>query len=950
MWRVKPLSLSALPSLAPHIALCRHASAVASKGGAKQKQRVMAIRREDYGSQWERRAPLNPFHVKSFVDQGVKVLVQPSNRRAYPMQDYERCGAVIQEDISEASLIMGVKQVPIPRLIPNKTYCFFSHTIKAQTENMPMLDQLLDKNIRLMDYEKIVDDNGKRLVAFGKFAGIAGMINILHGIGLRLLALGHHTPFIHIAAAHNYRNSSMARQTIRDAGYEISLGMMPKSVGPLTFVFMGSGNVSQGAKEMIDELPVEYVDPQDLREVAEHGDTKKIYATVVHRKDHIVRKDGGPFDRAEYERHPEKYKSTFNENIGPWASCIINGIFWDVNHPRFLTNMDTQTLLGSIAQAPVPAEPGCPNLPHRLLAICDITADPGGSIQFIADCTTIESPFCLYDADHRHQHFKSLRFSGDGVLVCSIDNMPAQLPREATDFFGGLLSPLVPELLTSDATKDFEDENFSRVIRDAIICSNGKLTNNYQYIQELRDKMSPKVPVDMATADKKVLVLGSGMMVPPVIDYLTRDKNLACTIASDTKEVAEGLASRYPNTSAMYLNVGMHPDLLTKCIKEHDLVMSLLPLHLHTPIAKLCIENKKHLVTTSYTSPTLRALQQSAVDAGITIITECGLDPGIDHMLAMECFENVKQQGGKVKLFESWCGGLPAPEFSANPLKYKFSWSPATALLALSRDAKYLKDQQEIYLPPGMHMDQANVTSLNFLPGFNLEGYCNRDAMQYVFLYGIPTAENIIRGTIRYKGYCHIATALRKLGLSDENPHPALDEDAPEITWRELVCVTMGESMGKEFTKEESYAMVFERVGRDEQRLQAIKDLGLMSDQVVEKFVSPLHTLSHHLSQKLSYSEGERDLVIMRNLIGVDWPDGSQTHEEIGLTVYGEPYGLSAMARTVGYPAAIAAKMVLDGEIQQKGVVLPISKDIYKPILNMLMAENIRASTRTISL
>ncbi|XP_030856176.1 alpha-aminoadipic semialdehyde synthase, mitochondrial [Strongylocentrotus purpuratus] len=945
MWRVKPLALGSFPSLMSRVGLCRHASAAAAAG--KGKQRTMAIRREDYGSQWERRAPLNPLHVKSLVDQGVKVLVQPSNRRAYPMQEYERCGAIIQEDISEASLIMGVKQVPIPRLIPSKTYCFFSHTIKAQTENMPMLDQLIERNVRLLDYEKIVDENGKRLVAFGKFAGIAGMINILHGIGLRLLALGHHTPFIHIAAAHNYRSSSMARQAIRDAGYEISLGLMPKSVGPMTFVFMGSGNVSQGAKEMIDELPVEYVEPQDLKEVAQHGDTRKIYATVVNRKDHLVRKDGGEFEAAEYDDYPERYKSVFNEEIGPWASCIINGIFWDTKHPRFLTNMDTQTLLGPMHVQPT-SEPGCPTLPHRLLAICDITADPGGSIEFITDCTTIESPFCLYDADHRHQHFKSLRFSGDGVLVCSIDNMPAQLPREATDFFGGLLYPLVPELLTSDATKPIEEENFSRVVNDAIICSNGKLTQGYQYIQALRDKIDPRIPIDMATAEKKVLVLGSGMMVPPVIDYLTRDNSLACTIASDTKEVAEGLASRYPNTGALYLNVDMHPELLSKCIKEHDLVMSMLPLHLHSRIAKMCVEHKRHLATTSYTSPELRALQQNAVDAGITIITECGLDPGIDHMLAMECFENVKQLGGKVKLFESWCGGLPAPEFSANPLKYKFSWSPATALLAMTRDAKYLKDQQEIYLPPGMHMDASNVNSFNFLPGFNLEGYCNRDAMQYVFLYGIPTADNIIRGTLRYKGYCHVVTGLRMIGIADENPHPALDEDAPEITWRELLCVTMGASMGKEFTEEEAINMVFEAVGRDQQRLQAVRDLGLLSDTVVTKQGSPLMTLSHHLSQKLSYGEGERDLVIMRNVIGVDWPDGTQTHEEIGLTVYGEPNGLSAMAMTVGYPVAIAAKMVLEGEIQTKGIVLPLSKDVYKPILNRLKAEGIRASTRSI--
>ena len=161
------------------------------------------------------------------------------------MAAYANVGAKIQEDITEASCIFGVKQVPIDALISNKTFCFFSHTIKAQPDNMDLLDAMLEKNVRCVDYETMCDANGGRVVAFGKYAGKAGMIDILHGIGLRLLALGHHTPFMHIGQAHNYRNSHHARQGIRDAGYEISLDMMPKSIGPMTFVFTGSGNVSQ---------------------------------------------------------------------------------------------------------------------------------------------------------------------------------------------------------------------------------------------------------------------------------------------------------------------------------------------------------------------------------------------------------------------------------------------------------------------------------------------------------------------------------------------------------------------------------------------------------------------------------------------------------------------------------------------------------------------------------
>lgn len=161
-----------------------------------QSQKVIGIRREDQ-SVWERRAPLAPNHVRQLVQKdNFKVIVQPSNRRAFQIPEYVQAGAEVKEDLSEASLILGVKQVPIDLLIPNKSYAFFSHTIKAQKDNMALLDSLLEKNITMIDYEKMVDENGTRVVAFGKYAGVVGMIDILHGLGLRFLALGHHTPFM----------------------------------------------------------------------------------------------------------------------------------------------------------------------------------------------------------------------------------------------------------------------------------------------------------------------------------------------------------------------------------------------------------------------------------------------------------------------------------------------------------------------------------------------------------------------------------------------------------------------------------------------------------------------------------------------------------------------------------------------------------------------------------
>ncbi|KAG7155794.1 Alpha-aminoadipic semialdehyde synthase-like [Homarus americanus] len=633
--------------------------------------RVLGIRREDQ-SVWERRALLGPSQVKQLVKDGVRVIVQPSNRRAYPMQ----------EDLSEAPVIIGVKQVPIDQLIPNRTYCFFSHTIKAQEANMPLLEAILEKNIRLLDYERMCDEQGQRVVAFGKYAGVAGMINILNGLGLRLLALGHHTPFMHIGPAHNYRNTEMARQSIRDTGYEVSLGMMPKSIGPLTFIFTGTGNVSQGAQEIVQELPHEYVTVKALKKVAEHGSTNKVYVCEVSRRDHLVRKDGGKYDAVEYEEHPERYISVFAHKVAPYASVIINGIYWAVNSPKLLTIPDAKYLLQPVYTPWLPASMGSPSLPHRMLAICDVSADPGGSIEFMSECTTIDTPFCLYDAN---QNKDTNSFKGPGVLVCSIDNMPTQLPREATDFFGSLLLPHMYDILQSDLSKTFEEHSFTHAVGGAIITSGGRLTKNFEYIADLRaqTKATSKSAVDMASKEHKVLVLGAGYVSAPLVEYLSRNTNTGITVASGLQDEVDALSAKHANVESVLLDVVERPDLLADLVKGVDVVVSLLPYSLH---------HETNMVTASYCTPAMRELHEAASDAGITVVNEVGLDPGIDHLLAMECFEEVQRGGGKIDSFVSFCGGLPAPEFSDNPLRYKFSWSPQGVLLNTLAGAKYLEN------------------------------------------------------------------------------------------------------------------------------------------------------------------------------------------------------------------------------------------------------------------
>ncbi|NWW53873.1 AASS protein, partial [Pedionomus torquatus] len=896
---------------------------------------VLAIRREDVNA-WERRAPLAPKHVKELTQMGYKVLVQPSNRRAF----HEKVGGIIQEDISEASLIIGVKRPPEDKLIPKKNYAFFSHTIKAQEANMPLLDEILRQEIRLFDYEKMVDQKGMRVVAFGKWAGVAGMINILHGLGLRFLALGHHTPFMHIGMAHNYRNSSQAVQAVRDAGYEISLGLMPKSVGPLTFVFTGTGNVSKGAQEMFNALPCEFVEPHELKEVSRSGDLRKVYGTVLSRHHHLVRKRDGLYDPVDYDKHPELYTSRFNTDIAPYTTCLINGIYWEQHTPRLLSRQDAQNLLMPV-KSPGGAMEGCPVLPHKLLAICDISADTGGSIEFMTECTTIDSPFCMYDAD---QHIIHDSVEGSGILMCSIDNLPAQLPIEATEYFGDMLFPYIEEMLVSEGSEPLESQNYSSVVRDAVIASNGSLTAKYEYIQKLRESREYAQSLKMGNK-KRVLLLGSGYVSGPVLEYLTRDSNIGITVASVMKEQLEQLTKKYSNVTSVHMDVIKHEEKLSSLVKNHDLVISLLPYSAHPLVAKKCIDNKVNLVTASYLTPAMKELQESVEAAGITVISEMGLDPGLDHMLAMECIDKAKEVGATVVSYTSFCGGLPAPEHSDNPLRYKFSWSPQGVLLNTVQSATYLKNGEIINIPAGGALLDS-VTPMDFFPGLNLESFPNRDSTKYAEPYGIQTAHTLLRGTLRYKGYSKAMRGFVKLGLINADPHPLLSSTTPPLTWKELMCKLVGIKPPAEYHALKE--AVFNKLEKDKSQLEAVEWLGLLGDEPVPAADSIVGALAKHMEMKLPFGTGERDMIVMRNEIGLRHPSGHLEDKFIDLVVYGDNKGYSAMAKTVGYPAAIAAKMVLDGEIDAKGMVIPLTKNVYGPILERIRAEGIVYGTHSV--
>ncbi|CAI5448094.1 unnamed protein product [Caenorhabditis angaria] len=890
---------------------------------------TIGIRRETVNA-WERRAPLAPLHVKRLTKSGINVLIQPSNRRAYPIQDYIAAGAIVREDLSEASVIMSVKSVPIDQLIPNKTYAFFSHTIKAQQDNMAMLDTILQRNIRLIDYEKIVDDKGKRMVMFGKWAGNAGFIDILHGIGLRLLALGHHTPFLHMGLAHNYNDSHMAINALRDIGYEIALGRMPRSLGPLIFVFTGSGNVSQGAQELFEHLPHEYVDVATLPKVAKKGALNKVYGCVVTRKDHFVPKNGGPFNKQEFEQYPDRYTSKFATEIAPYASVIINGVYWDAQSPRLITIPDAKNLLTPVQRYDTP---GCPTLPHRLVALCDISADPGGSVEFMRECTTIDKPFTIYDADF---NTSSDSFDAEsGCLVCSIDNMPAQMPIEATEQFGNLLYPWLMDLINCSNDQSFDRLQVRDEIKRAIITDQGKLTPNFEYIQQLRaDKAASSTHKSrvMGTSDKKVLLLGAGMVSGPFADFYSKQENVHLTVATESERDGQKLC-KSPNISSVVVDVARENHTMEKLIREHDIVVSLLPFNFHPLIAKMCISNQRDMVTSSYVSPELEALDKAAKEADVTIMNEAGLDPGIDHMLAMECFDQIKDHGGRVTSFVSFCGGLPAPEWSDNPLRYKFSWSPKGVLTALMNPAKYLKNGKIVEIPSGSVVD--NLIDIDFMPGLNMIGFPNRDSTKYADVYGLGNdCSTILRGTLRYKGFVETVKALHSVGLLSTSPSDAFTSNiGPDLTWKELVAISQNQK--PDIFTDSLKSLVEQKVGAN--GANALEELGLFLDKTVDRHGTPIDTLAQYLAKILAFKENESDLVVLNHDIGAQLPGGLAEKHRISLVQYGHPNGgFSAMARTVGYTTAIVSQMVLNNEIQRAGIQRPILKEVYRPALKRL--------------
>ncbi len=422
---------------------------------------------------------------------------------------------------------------------------------------------------------------------------------------------------------------------------------------------------------------------------------------------------------------------------------------------------------------------------------------------------------------------------------------------------------------------------------------------------------------------KKVLILGAGMVVKPMVHYLL-DNKIEVTLASRTKAKADKVLEGYSNGKAIAWTVdqlGMLNDL----IKSHDLIVSLLPFTLHVTVAERCIAYKKNMLTTSYISPEMKELDEKAKEAGIIIMNEIGVDPGFDHMTAMEIIDRVHDKGGKIDEFYSLCGALCAPEASDNPFRYKFSWSPKGVVMAGNNDAQYLKNGEVINLDTSELFK--NPMEIEFPKVERMHVYPNRDSLPYIDLYGIPEVKTMYRGTFRYENWCAALDLLKSLKLTSYEELNLKGKTFSQITaeLNSLNVETLREDIKTKFDLDDNDA-----------GLKAVAWLGVLDSKPVHLEKGSAFDLTSDLMiEKMMMTDSERDMVIMQHIFNVTRSNGKKEKIVSRMLDYGNS-DYTSIARTVSLPAAITVKLILEGEITDTGVQIPIKKSIYLPVLAAL--------------
>ncbi|KAH7333929.1 Saccharopine dehydrogenase-domain-containing protein [Rhizoctonia solani] len=963
---------------------------------------TVGLRREDPGRIWERRTPLTPDAVEDLVESGAEVLVEECERRVWRNHDYAKAGAKLvpsgKRALEPADIILGIKEVPLDECISTvtprnkpRTHLMFSHTAKGQEYNTGLLSQFVSpagdtsEKARLVDYELLTDESGKRVVAFGWYAGAAGLAEGLITSAHAELQLGVASPFLYLPRPYAHPSLDDMRASLRRVGKHISSAGTSPALGPFVVAVTGNGNVAQGALDMLKELPVVYIKPKDLSSLVSNPETdlRKVYVVHLPPSEYIRGANNEPYDREAYHADPSKWKSIFADEVAPYTSLLVNGAGWKAGYPRLVSNSDLPRVVALAKGVGL----------GRFAAIADVSCDFEGGLEFVTHPTTICAPI--------YQHPL-------GPHLMTVEILPAELPRDASKHFSKALKPYLKGLvrvherggtLKLDGKAEKEEQLVFKTLDRATIAENGILRPQHAWLMERvgahwaqnTSSTQPEIvvasgksvstssggvavsSVDSDTSGlsstssgasnssqslkprKRVLLLGSGMVAKPAVDVFLGRDDIRLVVASNNLSEATALTQSHDRAEVVQLDVSDH-ERMADLINGVDVVVSLLPAALHTQVAENCIKYKKHLVTASYISPSMTALHERAIEADVLLLNEIGLDPGIDHCGAMEMRDRFERQGKRIVSFVSWCGGLPAPENSNVPLGMKFSWSPKGLLSAALNPARFKLAGKHIEIP-GHELLESYFPDVPLSKGFALEGLANRDSLGYAETYKFGSVDgmrSLFRGTLRYKGFADLMRMFSEVGLlsNKENDKIMLNE------WNELVGRAAAKASGEKFELKDTVDVVRSIIGTERAEEHRIiptlkwmnavpanpSDVDPSLPPVPKGAITPLDALATLLSHKLRYEAHERDLVLLSHEVVTAPasapysetfdPANNEVHTST-LAVYGSSSG-SAMSKTVGLPLAFATLRVLDGGVHARGVTGPFGEEVYKPVLEGL--------------
>ncbi|MHA2176839.1 MAG: hypothetical protein ACXABH_01830 [Candidatus Thorarchaeota archaeon] len=424
----------------------------------------IGLRKEEKA--FETRVPLVPDHVRLLHEQhGIEFVLEPSDQRAFKESEYQ--AKVMPLKGSGTPVVLGIKEMPIDFFEENVVYIFFSHTIKGQDYNMPMLKRIMAEGATLIDYERVVDDKGRRLIFFGNWAGMAGISDTFRMLGDRLKSQGiHPNPFAEMKPTYDLSGLEQLKDEFANLGKRIKEQGLPKELTPFVIGFAGYGNVSKGAQEMFDILPHKVIDPEEIENLPSKSDL--IYKCVF-KEEHMVEPldSSHQFDLQDYYKYgEEKYTGVFHRYV-PYITVLMNCIYWSEKYPRLVTKEFIKKHWKEDSR--------------RLQIVGDISCDVEGAIEFTLDCTKPDKPAFTYIINEDRAE---LGVIGEGPVVMAVDNLPSELPRESSTSFSETLLDFIPALAKSDFTVPFTELKLPKELKDAVIVYQGNLTETYQYLTQ----------------------------------------------------------------------------------------------------------------------------------------------------------------------------------------------------------------------------------------------------------------------------------------------------------------------------------------------------------------------------------------------------------------------------------------------------------------------------------